>query len=75
MTAKPSLKVRLRLSCDILQVLTICAGQLDTLRHLRKDVTEAGKGMECGMSIAGFGDLKEGDLIQVIEKIEKPGIL
>lgn len=50
-------------------------GQLDTLRHLRKDVTEAGKGMECGMSIGGFTDLKEGDLIQVIEKIEKPGIL
>jgi translation initiation factor IF-2 len=42
---------------------------------LRKDITEAGKGMECGMSISGFTDLKEGDLIQVIEKIEKAGIL
>lgn len=54
---------------------TLFEGRLDTFRHLRKDITEAGKGMECGMSITGFTDLKEGDLIQVIEKIEKPGIL
>lgn len=50
-------------------------GRLDTLRHLKKDITEAGKGLECGISIEGFGGLEVGDLIQVFEKIEKPGIL
>lgn len=54
---------------------TVHQGDLDTLRHLRKDITEATKGMECGISIAGFGDIQEGDLLQVFDKIEKPGIL
>jgi translation initiation factor IF-2 len=50
-------------------------GHLDTFKHLKKDITEAGKGLECGLSIGGFDGLKVGDLIQVFEKIEKPGIL
>jgi len=54
---------------------TIYEGRIETFRHLRKDVTEAGKGMECGLSVSGFGDLQEGDLLQVFDKIERPGIL
>ncbi|TFK42717.1 hypothetical protein BDQ12DRAFT_696192 [Crucibulum laeve] len=50
-------------------------GSLDTMRHLKKDVTEIRKGSECGLSLAQFSDLREGDLIQMYEKIEKPGIL
>jgi translation initiation factor IF-2 len=45
------------------------------MRHLKKDVTEARKGTECGLSIAGFEDLQEGDMIQMFERIEKPGLL
>jgi len=54
---------------------TIFEGHLDTFKHHKKDITEAGKGLECGLTIGGFDGLEVGDLIQVFEKIEKPGIL
>jgi translation initiation factor IF-2 len=47
----------------------------DTMRQLKKDVTEIRKGMECGLSFAGFDDLREGDLVQVYQVLEKPGVL
>ncbi|GLB35084.1 putative translation-initiation factor 2 [Lyophyllum shimeji] len=51
-------------------------GMLDTMRILKKDVTEVRKGSECGLCFgAAFADLQEGDIIQVYEKIEKPGVL
>lgn len=53
----------------------IFEGMLDTMRHLKKDVTEARKGTECGISLAGFDDLREGDMIQMFERVEKPGLL
>jgi len=54
---------------------TIFEGHLDTFKHHKKDITEAGKGLECGISIGGFEGFEAGDLIQVFEKIEKLGIL
>jgi translation initiation factor IF-2 len=45
------------------------------MRHLKKDVTEVRKGSECGLSLEGFSDLREGDFIQMYENLEKPGIL
>jgi len=50
-------------------------GSLDTMRQLKKDITEARKGLECGLSLKDFTDLREGDLIQMFEKIEKPGVI
>lgn len=50
-------------------------GMLDTMRHLKKDVVEVRKGSECGLSLGDFSDLREGDLIQLYQKFEKPGIL
>jgi translation initiation factor IF-2 len=58
------------------QLLTpVWPGSFDTLRHLKKDIAEARKGSECGLSLATFKDLKEGDLIQVYHNIELPGML
>ncbi|KAJ2916853.1 hypothetical protein MD484_g3545, partial [Candolleomyces efflorescens] len=54
---------------------TVYEGSLDTLKQLKKDVTEVRKGTECGLSFEGFSDLQEGDLIQTFERIEKPGLL
>lgn len=45
------------------------------MRQLKKDITEARKGMECGLSFRDYSDLQEGDTIQVYEKIEKPGVV
>ncbi|CUA68498.1 Translation initiation factor IF-2 [Magnetospirillum magneticum AMB-1] [Rhizoctonia solani] len=50
-------------------------GTIDTLKQQKKDMTEMRKGNECGMSFAGFEDLKPGDHIQTYETIEKPGVL
>lgn len=80
---KPYLKVRpqfcrfytLLLVAFALTTVPFSPGHLDTFKHLKKDITEAGKGLECGLSIGGFGGLEVGDLIQAFEKIEKPGIL
>ncbi|CAE6426386.1 unnamed protein product [Rhizoctonia solani] len=50
-------------------------GTIDTLKQQKKDTTEMRKGNECGMSFAGFEDLKPGDHIQTYETVEKPGVL
>ena len=60
---------------SLLTTVVFPVGHLDTFKHQKKDITEAGKGIECGLSIGGFDGLEVGDLIQVFEKIEKPGIL
>ncbi|KAA1474856.1 initiation factor 2 [Dentipellis sp. KUC8613] len=46
-------------------------GRLDTFRHLKKDITEASKGLECGISIENFDDLREGDMIQAFSNVER----
>jgi translation initiation factor IF-2 len=45
------------------------------MKHLKKDVTEIRKGMECGLSFGDFADVREGDIIQMFERIEKPAVL
>ncbi|KAL2151271.1 hypothetical protein VTH82DRAFT_6369 [Thermothelomyces myriococcoides] len=47
----------------------IFEGVIETLKHLKQDVTEMKKGSECGMSFADWDELKEGDRIQVLEEI------
>ncbi len=43
---------------------------MKTFKHHKKDILEAGKGMECGMAIDGFEDLVEGDLIQAVTETQ-----
>lgn len=50
-------------------------GNLETLKHLKRDIMEAGKGLECGMAFEGWDDLRDGDLIQMYQAIVKPGQL
>ncbi|KAL8803114.1 MAG: hypothetical protein Q9182_003364 [Xanthomendoza sp. 2 TL-2023] len=47
---------------------SVFEGQLSSLKNLKKDITEAHKGMECGMSFENWGDFKEGDQVQSIEE-------
>lgn len=49
---------------------TIWEGELSALRQVKKDITEAKKGLECGMSFEGFDQFKPGDVIQCIQTIE-----
>lgn len=55
--------------------LMFCAGSVETLRQLKKEVTEVRKGTEFGLNILGFNDLIAGDSIQIFHTIEKPGSL
>jgi translation initiation factor IF-2 len=45
-------------------------GELSELRQVKKDITEAKKGLECGMSFEGFNAFKAGDVIQSVQTIE-----
>ena len=38
---------------------------IDTLRREKDDTKEVREGMECGIKLAGFNDIKEGDLFEV----------
>jgi translation initiation factor IF-2 len=59
-----------------LRAHAIRAGPLDTLRHLKKEVTEARKGMECGLSLSGYSDdFLPGDIIQMYATVTKPALL
>lgn len=42
-------------------------GRIDSLRRFKEDVKEVSAGYECGVGIAGFSDLKVGDLIETYE--------
>ncbi len=43
---------------------------IDTLKREKDDVREVREGMECGVKLAGFDDVKEGDLLEAY-KIEE----
>ena len=43
---------------------------IDTLRREKDDTKEVREGMECGIKLAGFNDVKEGDLFEVY-KVEE----
>jgi translation initiation factor IF-2 len=38
---------------------------IDTLRREKDDVKEVREGYECGIKLAGYNDIKEGDLLEV----------
>jgi translation initiation factor IF-2 len=39
-------------------------GKINSLKRVKDDVREVTNGMECGIGLGGFNDLKEGDLIE-----------
>jgi len=39
-------------------------GHLDSLKRFQEDVSEVRAGFECGISIAGFDDFQEGDILE-----------
>jgi translation initiation factor IF-2 len=47
--------------------------QLDTLRREKDDAKEVREGYECGIKLAGFNDIKEGDLFEIykVEEIHR----
>ena len=50
--------------------VVIYEGQLESLRRFKDDVTEVKMGMECGIGVKNYNDVKAGDQIEVFERIE-----
>ena len=48
-------------------------GKLSSLKHYKEDVKEMKEGFECGMSLEGHNDIKEGDIIEcfIMEEIPR----
>jgi translation initiation factor IF-2 len=46
---------------------------LESLKRIKEDVREVRQGYECGIKIAGYDDIKEGDVIEAykIEQIQR----
>ncbi len=42
-------------------------GELSQLKRFKDDVREVARGYECGLSFAGFNDLREGDVVECYE--------
>ena len=52
------------------QGVVVQEGDLDSLKRFKDDVREVSTGMECGLKIAGFDDIKVDDVIEAIEVVE-----
>jgi len=50
--------------------VVIYEGQLESLRRFKDDATEVKMGMECGIGVKNYNDVKPGDQIEVFERIE-----
>ena len=53
--------------------VVIHQGELASLKRFKDDVKEVAKGYECGLQIANYNDIKEGDIIEVyvMEEIKR----
>ncbi len=47
--------------------VVIHQGELSQLKRFKDDVREVARGYECGLSFAGFNDLREGDMVECFE--------
>ncbi|HEX2659637.1 MAG TPA: translation initiation factor IF-2, partial [Polyangia bacterium] len=61
---KISRKSQLRLVRDSVVLYT---GKVGSLRRFKDDASEVAAGYECGLTIEGYNDLREGDIIEAFE--------
>ncbi len=50
--------------------VVIYEGELESLRRFKDDVNEVRNGMECGIGVKNYNDVRTGDMIEVFEIIE-----
>ncbi|MEZ4360125.1 MAG: translation initiation factor IF-2 [Kofleriaceae bacterium] len=61
-------RAHLRIIRDAIQVYE---GKIGSLRRFKEDVGEVQQGYECGVMIAGWNELKQGDVIEAYEVVEE----
>jgi len=47
--------------------VVIWSGELESLKRFKDDVREVKAGFECGLSLKGYDDIKEGDQLEIFE--------
>jgi len=50
--------------------IVIYEGELESLRRFKEDVKEVKSGVECGIGVKDYNDVREGDQIEVFKRIE-----
>jgi len=50
--------------------VVIFEGELESLRRFKDDMSEVRNGMECGIAVKSYNDVKVGDKIEVFEKVQ-----
>ena len=50
--------------------IVVFTGELASLKRFKDDVKEVGTNFECGLSIVGYDDIKEGDIIEAFTEVQ-----
>lgn len=50
--------------------VVVWEGGLGSLKRFKEDVTEVKAGFECGLTLAGYQDIKQGDVIEAFTRVE-----
>jgi translation initiation factor IF-2 len=50
--------------------VVVYTGELDSLKRFKDDVREVKAGFECGLSLRGYDDIREGDQLEFFEVVE-----
>ena len=50
--------------------VVIYEGELESLRRFKDDAGEVKQGLECGIGVKNYNDVKPGDQIEVYERIQ-----
>lgn len=64
---------RIKRSCKVRLIrdgIVRYTGDLGSLKRFKDDVKEVVSGYDCGLSIAGYNDIREGDMIEAFEEVE-----
>ncbi len=64
---------RIKRGCKVRVIrdgIVIYTGELGSLKRFKDDVKDVVAGYECGLSVAGYNDIREGDMIEGFEEIE-----
>ncbi|MEF3254605.1 MAG: translation initiation factor IF-2 [Deferribacterales bacterium] len=51
--------------------VVVYTGKISSLKRFQDDVREVVAGYECGLGIANYNDIKEGDILEVFEMVEE----
>jgi translation initiation factor IF-2 len=50
--------------------IVIYTGELGSLKRFKDDAKEVVSGYDCGLSVQGYNDIREQDLIEAYEEVE-----